>query len=91
MVVKTNKIKKECEPILEYHIKKWKFWLIILPFKLVFLGVAFYISYFVLYQGCMYKNCNYIVTVFFAILALSFLSSSIGVPPTKFIENLKLT
>lgn len=89
---KTKMVTQKYEPIREYIIESWKFWIITILFKLlIFIGLATLISYKILYQQCMFNQagCNPITTIFFAILALAFLEAA-GIPTSKFIRNLRV-
>lgn len=82
---------KEGLPIVEYQIPKWKYYVAEIPGRGIPLAIGIYLTYFILYKQCMYSytNCNPIVTVFFALLALACFNA-VGFPIDK-IMNIKLT
>ena len=74
----------------EYQIHAKKFYVIKFIDKMIHLLVGVSISYYVLYDKCLFSlNCNPIATVFFSILALSCFQAA-GFPIEK-LMNIKLT
>ncbi|MEW6620504.1 MAG: hypothetical protein AB1422_14405 [bacterium] len=73
----------------EYEIPKGRYRLFEWSVKLVCLGVGIFITT-LLYNKCLFnQNCNIIISVYFALLGLTFFSAA-GLPVDK-VVNIKWT
>lgn len=73
----------------KYKIPRWKYWLIEIGSKLLFILIGVGIT-ILLYDKCLFNpKCNTVVTIYFAILGLTFFTQA-GLSIDK-VANIKLT